>query len=175
MPTSSLESEVSRAAAIQFVIVAYDGVAARPGKGLPHAQAVADVLHGAGSDETVQVVALLHDVVEDTPRTVGDVRAAFGERIAAMVDALTEDASITHYAQRKRLLRSRIVAAGTAVLDISLADKIATLRHALITGREPSRRKLTHYRATLQLGLAGGGSELLCTQLEDLLSVLARR
>jgi (p)ppGpp synthase/HD superfamily hydrolase len=175
VPTSSLDFEVCRAEAIRFVIDAYDGVSVRPGKGLPHAQAVADVLRGAGSDELVQIVALLHDVVEDTPRTIDDVRAAFGERVAAMVDALTEDASIAHYAQRKRLLRSRIVAAGNAVLDVSLADKIASLRHALLTGTAVSGRKITHYRATLQLGLAGGGSERLCTWLEDLLSALARR
>ena len=53
---------------------AYDGVSVRPGKGLPHAQAVADVLRRAGSDERAQLLALLHDVVEDTPRTIDDVR-----------------------------------------------------------------------------------------------------
>jgi (p)ppGpp synthase/HD superfamily hydrolase len=175
VPTATLDLEVCRARAIQFVIDAYDGVPTRPGKGLPHAQAVADVLRSAGSDDRTQIAALLHDVVEDTPRTVDDVRAAFGDDIARMVDALTEDASVKRYAQRKRLLRSRIVAAGAAVLDISLADKIATLRHALVTGTGVSRRKVAHYRATLQLGLAGGGTELLCTWLDDLLSALERR
>jgi (p)ppGpp synthase/HD superfamily hydrolase len=175
VPASSLDHEVRRADAIRFVLEAYDGVRTRPGKGLPHAQAVADVLRSAGCDELVQVVALLHDVVEDTPRTVRDVRAEFGDEIAAMVDALSEDDSVKHYQQRKRMLRSRIVAAGSTALDISLADKIATLRHALVTGTVLSRRKLTHYRATLQLGLVGGATELLCVQLEDLLSAMARR
>jgi (p)ppGpp synthase/HD superfamily hydrolase len=175
VPTSSLDSEVRRAHAIQFVIEAYDGVSTRPGKGLPHAQAVADILRNADCGDFVQVVALLHDVVEDTPCTVDDVRAEFGDEIAGMVDALTEDGAVEHYQQRKRLLRSRIVAAGSTALDISLADKIATLRHALVTGSEVSRRKLTHYRATLQLGLAAGGTELLCIQLEELLSAMARR
>jgi (p)ppGpp synthase/HD superfamily hydrolase len=58
------------AAAVDFVIDAYEGVAVRPGKGLPHAQAVADILRDAGADERTQVAALLHDVVEDTPRDV---------------------------------------------------------------------------------------------------------
>jgi (p)ppGpp synthase/HD superfamily hydrolase len=175
VPTSSLDHEVRRAHAIRFVLEAYDGVSTRAGKGLPHAQAVADVLRNADCDEHVQVVALLHDVVEDTPRTVADVRVEFGDEIAEMVDALTEDDTVKHYQQRKRKLRSRIMAAGTTALDVSLADKIATLRHALVTGTELSRRKLTHYRATLQLGLVGGGTELLCVELEDLLSAMARR
>ena len=50
----------------------------------------------------MQVVGLLHDVVEDTPRSVQDVRDSFGETIAAMVEALTEDDSIHSYAERKR-------------------------------------------------------------------------
>jgi (p)ppGpp synthase/HD superfamily hydrolase len=173
--TSSLDHEVRRAHAIQFVLEAYDGVRTRPGKGLPHAQAVADVLRTAGCDEDVQLIALLHDVVEDTPCTVDDVRAEFGDDMATKVDALSEDGTIKHYQARKRQLRARIMAAGTTVLDVSLADKIATLRHSLVTGTVLSRRKLTHYRATLQLALAGGGNELLCIQLEDLLSATAHR
>ena len=111
----------------------------RPGKGLPHAQAVADVLRRAGYDEDTQILALLHDVVEDTPRTVDDVRDAFGEPMAAMVGALTEDPSIKRYAQRKRDLRARTVAAGSPVVDVAVADKIASLRHALLTGSRGQR------------------------------------
>jgi (p)ppGpp synthase/HD superfamily hydrolase len=72
--------------------VDHQAVRTAPGKGLPHAQAVADILRDAGYEQQVQVVALLHDVVEDTPRSIEDVRDAFGKTIAAMVEALTEDA-----------------------------------------------------------------------------------
>ena len=172
MPTPVLEHEACRAAAIRYVIDAYDGVPGRPGKGLPHAQAAADLVRAAGHDEMVQVAALLHDVVEDTPRTVRDVADTFGPRVASMVQALSEDPSIKHYAQRKRNLRSRAAAAGPEVLDISLADKVASLRHAVLTGGKVSTRKLSHYRATLQIGLAGGASDMLCDQLEDLLAIV---
>ena len=74
--------------AIAFLIDAYQGVRTAAGKGLPHAQAVADILRDAGYDQHVQVVGLLHDVVEDTPRSIQDVRDGFGETIAAMVGAL---------------------------------------------------------------------------------------
>lgn len=175
MPTPALEHEACRAAAEHYLIEAYDGAPGRPGKGIPHAEAAADLVRAAGHDEVVQVVALLHDVVEDTPRTVEDVADAFGPRIASMVQALTEDPSIKHYAQRKRNLRSRSAAAGTEVLDISLADKIASLRHALVTGEKVSARKLSHYRSSLQIGLAAGASDMLCEQLEDLLTIVAVR
>jgi (p)ppGpp synthase/HD superfamily hydrolase len=153
------ESSEGRAEAIAFLIDAYDGVRTAPGKGLPHAEAVADILRDAGYDQSVQVVGLLHDVVEDTPRTIQDVRDGFGETIAAMVEALTEDDSIHTYAQRKRGLRAQVIGAGTTVMDIALADKIASLEYARITATRVRSRKLAHYEATLQLAVAAGADE----------------
>ena len=133
MVFSLTEQAEGRARAIAFVIDAYEGVRTAAGKGLPHAQAVADILRDAGYDQQVQVVGLLHDVVEDTPRSIDDVRDGFGEPIAAMVGALTEDDSIADYPQRKRALRAQVIGAGPQVVAIALADKIATLQHARIT------------------------------------------
>jgi guanosine-3',5'-bis(diphosphate) 3'-pyrophosphohydrolase len=158
-----------RAGAIRFLIDAYNGIAPRPGKGIPHPQAVADILREVDADEVTQVVGLLHDVVEDTARSVGHVGDAFGDEVAEMVAALTEDESVAHYAPRKRVLRARIAAYGSPVVDVALADKIASLRHALVTDTPVSKRKLGHYRATLRVALAGGEAAPLCGELEDLL------
>jgi (p)ppGpp synthase/HD superfamily hydrolase len=156
--------------AVDFAADAYAGVKVRPGKGMAHARAVADILRDAGADEATQVAALLHDVVEDTPLGVDDVRVAFGDRIAAIVGALTEDATIRRYAQRKRTLRSSIAAAEPAAMDIAVADKIASLRHVAASGASISARKLAHYRATLRLAAAAGASVALLAQLEQLLA-----
>ena len=158
-----------RACAIQLAIDAYDGVPVRPGKGLPHAQAVADIVATTGAEERVQIAALLHDVVEDTATTVDEVREALGDPVADMVDALTEDPGIKRYAQRKRALRGQIAAAGPAVVDVALADKIATLRHAAITRTPVSQRKLSHYRASLRVGVAAEASPILTEELDRLL------
>ena len=164
------EPSEGRAQAIAFLIDAYDGVRTATGKGLPHAQAVADILRDAGYDEGVQVVGLLHDVVEDTPRSLDDVRDVFGETIAAMVQALTEDDSIGNYALRKAALRAQVIGAGPTVIDIALADKIASLRHARITETRVRRRKLAHYDATLQLAVAAGANPALCRDVAELLA-----
>ena len=163
-------AQTRRAEAVSFLIDAYDGVAVRPGKGLPHAEAVADVLRGAGYDDHAQLVALLHDVVEDTDRTVDDVRLEFGDAVATAVEALTEDPAIRHYNQRKRDLRARTVAAGSPAVDVAIADKIASLRHALITYRPVTARKLRHYTVMLQLALTAGLAAGLCEQLEQLIA-----
>jgi (p)ppGpp synthase/HD superfamily hydrolase len=163
-------AQARRAEAVAFLIDAYDGVTVRTGKGLPHAEAVADVLRGAGYDDDAQLVGLLHDVVEDTSRTIDDVRVEFGEPVATMVQALTEDTTIRHYNQRKRDLRARTVAAGSPAVDVAVADKIATLRHALVTHTSVTPRKLRHYTVMLQLALTAGLATGLCEQLEQLIA-----
>jgi (p)ppGpp synthase/HD superfamily hydrolase len=170
LSASLTSSRTARAEAIAFLIAAYDGVDVRPGKGLPHAEGVADVLRRAGYDDGTQLLGLLHDVVEDTPRTVDDVRDAFGSPMADMVRALTEDPSMRRYAQRKRDLRSRSLAAGSPAVDVALADKIASLRHAVITQTRLSDRKLRHYAVMLQLALTAGLAPGLCQQLDELIA-----
>jgi len=175
VPAALHQRASSRAPAIRFLLDAYVGARMRPGKGVPHAQTVADVLGAAGADETTQLAGLLHDVVEDTPRTLDDLRDAFGEEVASLVGALTEDDDIDRYGARKRALRDQIEAAGPPVVDIAVADKIATLRHAVVTGTKISKRKLTHYRAVLALGEAAGVPERLTDELTSLLREIGRR
>lgn len=55
-----------------------------------HVVAVAMVLDRLGFEEDVVIAGLLHDVVEDTPATLDDVRARFGPAVAGLVAAGTE-------------------------------------------------------------------------------------
>ena len=153
--------------AIAFLIDAYEGVKTAAGKGLPHAQAVADILRDAGYDQRVQVVALLHDVVEDTPRSIEDVRDGFGEPIAAMVDALTEDDSIA-----TRTAQAGVARTGDRcrpeVVAIALADKIATLQHAAC-GNPRSQAQARPLRGHAATRRRPGADEALCAARRGLL------
>src|SRR5918999_509885 len=57
---------------------------------ITHPLAVAMILAALGMDTTTLVAALLHDTVEDTPYTLGEVRADFGEDVAVLVDGVTK-------------------------------------------------------------------------------------
>jgi (p)ppGpp synthase/HD superfamily hydrolase len=160
----------ARAEAVGFLFEAYRDVTTPAGKGLPHAQAVADLLRDAAYPVSVQIAGFLHDVVEDTPRTVDDVRRDFGDAVAEMVDQLTEDDGIRDYERRKLALREQLRVAGPPVLDIALADKIATLQHAALTGTRVRRRKLAHYRATLELGIALKANPAFCRRVDELIN-----
>jgi len=162
-PTGSLDD------AAGVLAGAYRHVKVKTGKGANHARQVAGILAEAGCDERVQVAGLLHDVVEDTPRTVEDIRDQFGPAVAALVAAVTEDATIDKYRERKQALREQVVRGGPDAIDIALADKIASLRHALTTHTPLAKRKLAHYGMTVAMS-ADARHPDLARQAEALLA-----
>jgi (p)ppGpp synthase/HD superfamily hydrolase len=106
-------------------------------RGLPyieHPRMVAATLAERGYPDEVLAAALLHDVVEDSDTTVEDLRAEFGEEIAELVAALSDDESIASYRERKDEHRARVADADGEALPIYAADKLAnmTTLHAAI-------------------------------------------
>ncbi len=81
----------------------------------------------AGFGEEVLAAALLHDVVEDSEMTVAELRERFGEPVAGLVAALSDDESIASYRARKDEHRARVPAAGTDALAIYAADKLTNV------------------------------------------------
>lgn len=76
--------------------------------------------------EVVQA-ALLHDVVEDTPRTILDIRQEFGDDVASLVNWLTDqyvDHSAGNRAMRKRWERERFRRSPAEAQTIKYADLI---------------------------------------------------
>jgi (p)ppGpp synthase/HD superfamily hydrolase len=65
----------------------------RKGTGVPYVSHLLQVVGIAlehGADEDVAIAAVLHDAVEDTPVTVGELRERFGERVATIVDGCSD-------------------------------------------------------------------------------------
>jgi (p)ppGpp synthase/HD superfamily hydrolase len=93
-----------------------------------HPRAVGEILEQAGFDDEIVAAALLHDVVEDSAIGAAEVERRFGERVAALVSAMTEDPAIEDYGERKRAQRSQVEAAGPEAVAIYAADKLANLR-----------------------------------------------
>jgi GTP pyrophosphokinase len=88
---------------------------------------VAATLAAAGYDEQTLAAALLHDVVEDSDTTVEDLRGEFGDAIADIVAALSDDASIESYRDRKNEHRGRVAAIDGDALAIYAADKLTNM------------------------------------------------
>ena len=125
------------ASAVEFA-VRYHGDQIRP-TGAPYAEHLLEALEvlvrGAGvTDPDILQAAVLHDVVEDTPCTIDDVRREFGARVAELVGWVTkptpEEGSDRRAAKEAYLMRLQD-APDDAVL-VKLADRasnVQTLRN----------------------------------------------
>lgn len=98
-----------------------------------HPVTVAARLEELGYRDEVLAAALLHDVIEDSDTDLDELREKFGEEVAGMVGALTDDEAIDSYRERKAEHRERVAAADREAMAIYGADKltnVTTLRAA---------------------------------------------
>jgi guanosine-3',5'-bis(diphosphate) 3'-pyrophosphohydrolase len=93
-----------------------------------HPMRVAALLDEHGYSEEVLAAALLHDVVEDSDTTLDELREKFGDVVAGLVGAMTDDESIDDYRQRKAEHRERLAAAPAEAMAIYGADKLTNVR-----------------------------------------------
>ncbi|MGI9030808.1 MAG: RelA/SpoT family protein [Ilumatobacteraceae bacterium] len=98
-----------------------------------HPLAVARIVADIGLDEVSVAAALLHDAVEDTEITLGDVDREFGAEVAEIVDGVTKLERIrfdSREAQQAATMRKMLVAMARdlRVLVIKLADRLHNMR-----------------------------------------------
>ena len=140
------------AKAVQFA-VRYHGDQTRP-TGAPYAEHLLEALEvlvrGAGvTDPGILQAAVLHDVVEDTPCTIDDVRRAFGGRVAEMVGWVTkpEPAEGAEPAAVKAAYLSRLKDAPDDAVLVKLADRVSNVQ-TLRNLRLPKQRQ--YYAETVR-------------------------
>jgi GTP diphosphokinase / guanosine-3',5'-bis(diphosphate) 3'-diphosphatase len=98
--------------------------------GLPyieHPRMVAATLATRDYPDATLAAALLHDVVEDSDTTVEELRAEFGDQVADLVAALSDDESIEPYRERKDEHRRRVAAVDGDASAIYAADKLTNM------------------------------------------------
>jgi (p)ppGpp synthase/HD superfamily hydrolase len=108
-----------------------------------HLGTVAEIAAPYG--ETAQVVAWLHDVIEDTSTSEADVRAEFGDRIARLVKFLTDEPGEDRPARKVKTNAKLAAVTGddTLALVVKAADRLANLRESSKPGSE---KQLAKYR-----------------------------
>ncbi|MEO5873902.1 MAG: HD domain-containing protein [Streptosporangiaceae bacterium] len=117
---------------------------------ITHPLAVATILATMGMDRTTLVAALLHDTVEDTRYTLGEVRADFGDEVAVLVDGVTKLDGRRWGKDRAEAETFRKIVLAAAddlrVLIIKLADRLHNLR---TLGFQPPHKRVRIATATL--------------------------
>src|SRR5437764_9235722 len=95
--------ELSADNARAFVEEAYNACGEE--EDINHPLAVARLLREDGQPPLLVTAGLLHDVLEDTDVSAAQVRDRFGPEVTRLVEALTQDSSISGYKERKAALR----------------------------------------------------------------------
>jgi GTP diphosphokinase / guanosine-3',5'-bis(diphosphate) 3'-diphosphatase len=119
---------------------------------ITHPLAVAILLADIGMDTTTLVAALLHDTVEDTGLTIGQVKAEFGAEVAVLVDGVTKlDGARWGDHAESETFRKMILAASIdlRVLVIKLADRVHNLRTLGHHAKREKRERIA--RASMEL------------------------
>ncbi len=98
-----------------------------------HSVAVAQVLVGLRLDTPTIAAALLHDVPEDTPHPIEEIREKFGPEIAGLVDGVTKLGRIEWKSREERQaenLRKMFLAMASdiRIILIKLADRVHNMR-----------------------------------------------
>ena len=133
---------------------AHKGVCRRSGEPyICHPLAVARLVLDLGMDTESIAAALLHDVVEDTPTTLDDLKAAFGEEVALLVDGVTKLTKI-QFSNIEELqaenLRKMLLAMSrdVRVMIIKLCDRLHNMR----TGDAwPEQKRRDKARETMEV------------------------
>ena len=132
--------------AIVFAVRAHAGTERR-GKGYPyivHPLEAVGIVATMTSDQELLAAAALHDTVEDTDVTVGQIRAEFGDRVASLVAEETDEipgqagndvpagpgrlSEEKTWHARKRAAMDRLSKASREAKMVALGDKLSNMR-----------------------------------------------
>ena len=100
---------------------------------LTHVMEAMEIVSRMTEDEELRAAAVLHDTLEDTPTTKDELVLAFGQRVADLVEAESEDkregrpAEETWLARKQETVR-HLSAAGTEIRILALGDKLSNVR-----------------------------------------------
>ena len=121
--------------AIVFAVQAHHNTERR-GKSFPyivHPMEAVEIVATITPDQELLAAAALHDTIEDTDVTVEQIREAFGERVAELVhaesDQFTEGVSEEDsWHDRKQAAIDRLAAASHDAKIVAMGDKLSNMR-----------------------------------------------
>lgn len=115
--------------AIQFAVRNHAGQF-RKGTLLPyivHPLETLQILYSMRADTNLLIAGVLHDAIEDTPATETEIRALFGDDVADLVTAHSEDKSKS-WIERKSHAIKELEKSGKRLKMLVMADKVSNLR-----------------------------------------------
>jgi guanosine-3',5'-bis(diphosphate) 3'-pyrophosphohydrolase len=160
--------------AYEFSRSAHEGQFRKSGEPyISHPLAVAGILAEWHLDAQTLTAALLHDVVEDTPATAGEIETRFGKAVALLVDGVSKLDKLAFASEqqaqaenfRKMLLA---MAQDVRVILVKLADRLHNM-HTMDSMPVEKRRRIATETLEIYAPIANRlGLHAVYQELEDL-------
>lgn len=138
-----------------------------------HPLSVAIILTEFHADYEMIIAALLHDIVEDTAVSLDEIKSAFSDNIALLVDGVTKITKLKSASKREKkaeTIRKMLFAMtkDLRIIIIKFADKLHNMRTLQFMSKE-KRKRISKEVIDIYAPLAGKvGMNLVKDQLEDL-------
>ena len=139
-----------------------------------HPVEVAGILTNLRLDTSSIITALLHDTIEDTDATFGEIEGLFGREIADMVNGVTKmsllELSSADAAQAENFRKLLVATASDIrILLVKLADRLHNMRTLHFIKSDEKRRRIAQETMDIYAPLAGRvGIQSFREELEDL-------
>jgi (p)ppGpp synthase/HD superfamily hydrolase len=135
-----------------------------------HPIEVMELVKQVTDDPKMQAAALLHDVVEDTPVSIKEIKDEFGPRVAALVSDLTDVSKPEdgNRALRKELDRQHTAKASPDAKTVKLADLISNGKS--IIKDDPNFAKVFMKEKAALLDVMTEGNIILFKQASDMVA-----
>lgn len=130
--------------ATEFAIIAHEGQKRSTGEDyVQHPLNVALTLAELRMDTATIVAGILHDVPEDTPYSIDDIKKDFGKEIARLIDGVTKIGTLKYrglerYAENLRRMLMAMIS-DVRVIIIKFADRLHNLK--TLEGVRPDKRE----------------------------------
>jgi hypothetical protein len=140
-----------------------------------HLKAVAEQVASVTDDAEMIAAAWLHDTVEDTPATFGDLERAFGRAVRDLVADLTDVSrpSDGNRAERKAIDRHHLAQASARAKTVKLADLIDNCTD--ICRHDAGFARIYLREAAALLDVLGEGDVRLYRRAQQAIAACARR
>lgn len=138
-----------------------------------HPHAIAKHLAELGMDRDTIVAGILHDTTEDTPVESDEIREAFGETVAFLVDSLTKLSKLKYRGMERHVESLRRLLVATAsdirVIIIKMADRLHNMQTIEYVTPKEKRERITRETMEVYVPIAERlGMSIIKAQLEDL-------